>query len=165
LTTGAWCWYQNDSATYWQYGKLYNWYAVNDVRGLAPSGWHIPSHSEWNRLVKCIDANADTLNSTSGIQSTTAGGAMKETGFTHWIVTNAGANNTIGFTGLPGGNRFKTVNGIFEFSSVKNTGFWWSSTQVMPTTAFYRLLTYSNAEVSMGQDNKKNGFSVRIVRD
>jgi len=61
LTTGAWCWYNNDSATYAAvYGKLYNWYAVNDPRGLAPAGWHIPSESDWNKLEKCVDPLADT---------------------------------------------------------------------------------------------------------
>src|SRR5580765_7574137 len=50
LTTGAWCWYNNDSANGAVYGKLYNWYAVNDPRGLVPAGWHIPSDAEWNTL-------------------------------------------------------------------------------------------------------------------
>ena len=51
LTTGAWCWYNNDSATYAAtYGKLYNWFAVNDPKGLAPTGWHVPSDAEWSTL-------------------------------------------------------------------------------------------------------------------
>ena len=53
LTTGAWCWYGNDSAHNFQKGKLYNWYAVNDPRGLAPLGWHVPSDAEWTTLLNC----------------------------------------------------------------------------------------------------------------
>src|ERR1035437_4904310 len=92
LTAGAWCWYNNDSATNAStYGKLYNWYAVNDPRGLAPTGWHVPSDAEWTTLSTCLGGNA------------VAGGAMKETGTTHWTSPNTGATNSSGFTGLPGG--------------------------------------------------------------
>ena len=77
LTTGAWCWYNNDSATYAAtYGKLYNWYAVNDPRGLAPEGWHVPSDGEWNKLVKYLDISSDTACSTC-VQSIFSGGALK----------------------------------------------------------------------------------------
>jgi uncharacterized protein (TIGR02145 family) len=89
LTTGAWCWYNNDSATYAAtYGRLYNWYAVNDVRGLAPQGYHIPSDAEWNKLVKYLDAGANT-NCINCIQSFKAGGAMK--GTTGWNEQNKDA--------------------------------------------------------------------------
>ncbi len=50
LTTGAWCYYDNDPSNEAKYGKLYNWYAVNDPRGLAPVGFHIPTHEEWLTL-------------------------------------------------------------------------------------------------------------------
>jgi uncharacterized protein (TIGR02145 family) len=69
LTTGAWCWYNNDSATGAVYGKLYNWYAVNDPRGLAPTGWHVPSDAEW-----------DTLITHLGGYYAFAGGRLKDTG-------------------------------------------------------------------------------------
>jgi uncharacterized protein (TIGR02145 family) len=70
LTTGAWCWYNNDSATYAAtYGKLYNWYAVNDPRGLAPEGWHVPSDGEWNILIKYLDPIADTFCGSRCLQS------------------------------------------------------------------------------------------------
>ena len=54
LTTGAWCYYENNTANGTVYGKLYNWFAVNDPRGLAPSGWHIPSQAEWVTLQNCL---------------------------------------------------------------------------------------------------------------
>jgi uncharacterized protein (TIGR02145 family) len=103
LTTGAWCWYNNDSATYAAtYGRLYNWYAVNDARGLAPQGFHIPTDAEWNKLVKYLDAGADTTCANCN-QSTIAGGSMKRT--TGWNAPNIGASNSSGFAGLPGGYR------------------------------------------------------------
>src|ERR1700750_2369551 len=70
LTTGAGCWYNNDSATGAVYGRLYNWYAINDSRGLAPEGWHVPSDSEWYVVSDFLGKGA--------------GGKMKETGLTHW---------------------------------------------------------------------------------
>src|SRR6266487_1634854 len=90
LTTGAYCYYDNDSANYAAtYGKLYNWFAVNDPRGLAPAGWHVPTDAEFTTLVEtCL----------GGWQ--VAGGKMKEIGTTHWASPNEGATNSSGFTGL-----------------------------------------------------------------
>ncbi len=86
--TGAWCWYNNDSATYAStYGRLYNWYALNDPRGLAPQGWHVPTDEEWTILT-------DYLGGLS-----LSGGKMKST--TGWNAPNTGATNSSGFTGLP----------------------------------------------------------------
>src|SRR5450432_4786545 len=94
LKTGAWCWYKNDSATYAStYGRLYNWFAVNDSRRLAPIGWHIPTEAEWSTLSVCLG------------DFEVVGGKMKETGTTHWSNPNKGATNTSGFAALPGGNR------------------------------------------------------------
>jgi uncharacterized protein (TIGR02145 family) len=162
LTTGAWCWYNNDSATYWQYGKLYNWYAVNDSRSLAPQGWHVPNNEEWNKLVKCIDPSADT-SCTACTQSAIAGGGMKEVGTTHWSSPNNGATNSSGFIGLPGGKRdyFNVAN----FQSIGNYGFWWSSTDPNPSGAWYRLVGNYSALVDRSYDNKGIGISVRLVRD
>lgn len=94
LTTGAWCYYNNDPIQGGKFGKLYNWYAVNDPRGLAPQGWHIPSDAEWT-----------TLETTLG-GSSVAGGKMKEAGFVNWTAPNTAADNSSGWAGLPGGLRF-----------------------------------------------------------
>ena len=111
LTTGAWCYYDNDSATYAAtYGKLYNWYAVIDQRGLAPAGWHIPNNEEWDVLVRKL---------LGGIRI--AGGKMKETGTMHWLMPNSNATNSSGFTGLPGGYRYN--NG--KFFDMGTSGNWW----------------------------------------
>ena len=111
LTTGAWCYYNNDSTTGATYGKIYNWYAVAGIHDndpntpnkiLAPTGWHIPSDTEWNSIINFLDPNANGGLTVPNV----AGSAMKETGTTHWFSPNTGATNSSGFTGLPGGYRF-----------------------------------------------------------
>jgi uncharacterized protein (TIGR02145 family) len=109
LTTGAWCYYANTSSNGTTYGKLYNWYAVNDPRGLSPSGWHVPTKTEWDIITNCL----------GGPQ--VAGGSMKEAGSIHWNSPNIATNNS-GFTALPGGLR--DGNGIF--SNINYNGYWWS---------------------------------------
>lgn len=108
---GAWCYYDNDPANGEIYGKLYNWYAVNDSRGLAPNGWHVPSGVEFTNLVTYVGG------------SSVAGGALKEAGTTHWANPNTGATNSSGWTGLPGGVRYSSLP---LFISI--LGNWWSST-------------------------------------
>ena len=149
LTTGAWCSYNNDSANDAIYGKLYNWYAVNDLRGLAPSGYHIPTDAEWTTLTT-------TLGGTS-----VAGGAMKETGLMHWLSPNTDATNSSGFAGLPGG--FRNSSGFFLF--IGYYGSWWSSTEYDTTLAWYRYLDFNSSFVVRGNNNKTNGFSVRLIKD
>ncbi len=160
LTTGAWCYYQNITANGPIYGKLYNWYAVNDPRGLAPAGWHVPSDAEWNKLVKCIDPSADTTVF-DGLQSTYAGGSMKELGFAHWLSPNVGATNSIGFTGLPGGDRYS--DGSYEYTGT--SGWWWSSTELPPSLAWGRNLCNIYSSVDKNGSSKTTGCSVRCLRD
>ena len=150
LTTGAYCYYDNDSATYAStYGKLYNWYALNDPRGLAPVGWHIPSDVEWSTLTNCLGGES------------IAGGPMKETGLTHWLAPNTGATNSSGFTGLPGG--FRGLNG--SFGNVGNFGYWWSSTEFNTSNAWLRYLSYNDGSINRYSNDKNYGFSVRCLRD
>ena len=149
LTTGAWCWYSNSADNGAIYGKLYNWYAVNDPRGLAPQGWHIPTDAEWTTLGTLLGGDA------------VAGGKMKTTGTTRWTTPNTSATNESGFAGLPGGLRFS--NGSFDI--VGSFGYWWSATELSSTHAWYRLLN-SNVGILYRNDfNKKSGFSVRCLRD
>ncbi|MBG9375805.1 fibrobacter succinogenes major paralogous domain-containing protein [Panacibacter sp. DH6] len=145
LTTGAWCWYNNDP----RYGKLYNWYAVADPRGLAPEGWHVPGDAEWTALTVYL----------GGFEI--AGGKMKETGTTHWLAPNAAATNSSGFTALPGGSRYY----LGQFFDAGGYGYWWSSTQADSNAAFYRYLTYFYGAISGTTDYKTNGFSVRCIKD
>jgi uncharacterized protein (TIGR02145 family) len=149
LTTGAWCYYSNDPIQGNKHGKLYNWYAVNDPRGLAPQGWHIPSDAEWTTL-------ATTLGGSS-----VAGGKMKEPGTLNWTTPNTGADNNSGFAGLPGGY----VNGFGSFSNVGFSGFWWSTTENNPASAWHRILDYYVGSIVKHFGSKQSGFSVRCLRD
>ena len=161
LTTGAWCYYNNDAANGTTYGKLYNWYAAAGIydaaslanpalrKNLAPTGYHVPTDAEWTTLTTCLGGES------------IAGGKMKETGTAHWISPNTDATNSSGFTGLPGG--YRNLNGTFY--TIGNSGFWWSSSELYSTFAWYRYLNYSNGSASRNNSNERNGYSVRCLRD
>lgn len=149
-TSGAWCWYNNDSVKYAAvYGKLYNWYAVNDPRGLAPKGWHVPSDIEWSTL--SVRLGGDLV----------AGLELKESGTSHWAESNIGATNASGFTGLPGGYCDKAGN----FENIFRYGIWWSSAEQSSDNAWYRYLNYSLEMFNMDTESKQYGFSVRCLKD
>jgi uncharacterized protein (TIGR02145 family) len=93
LTTGAWCYYNNDPEMGKIYGKLYNWYAVNDSRGLAPEGYRIPSESDYSILIDYL--GGDSI----------AGSKLKESGLSHWQTINNVGTNDFNFSSLPGGIR------------------------------------------------------------
>ena len=175
LSTGAWCYYNNDPASEAVYGKLYNWYAAAGIydaasaanpalrKKLAPVGWHVPTDSELSTLINCLDPDADGGNTFPN----TAGGKMKSTGTLQagnglWQTPNTDATNESGFTAFPGGIR--TNGGTFDGLSLG--GCWWSSSENGPTTAWVRLLGYGYGTASRGgNENKKYGYSVRCVRD
>jgi uncharacterized protein (TIGR02145 family) len=149
LSTGAWCYYDNDSVNGKKYGKLYNWYAVNDPRGLAPEGWHVPSDAEWKELSEYL--GGDKI----------AGGKMKSKGTGHWIKPNKGATNKSGFSALPGGYRYN--DGIFG-----NLGFhadWCSSTEDGKVYAWDRDMDFDNAVIGRGIHFKGDGLYVRCIKD
>jgi len=142
----AWCYYHNDPAKGVKYGRLYNWYAVNDSRGLAPTGWHIPSDAEWTKLTDFLGGEA------------VAGKKMKSK--SGWQL-NGNGTNTSGFSGLPGGLR--SYDGPFGF--IGDYGYWWSSAESDTYSAWYRILGYSYGFVARDYYGKKSGFSVRCLRD
>jgi uncharacterized protein (TIGR02145 family) len=166
LKTGAWCYYNNDPANSKNYGKLYNHYAVMGItvaedatptatqiaarKQLAPIGWHVPTDSEWSTLTTFLDLQDPMGN---------IGGKMKETGTTFWASPNAGATNSSGFTGLPGGYRYS--DGMFNF--VSYTGFWWSFT--ITPYPYFLLLNYNDGNGPSYQSSRTYGFSVRCLRD
>jgi len=145
LTTGAWCYYENNTANGTTYGKLYNWYAVNDPRGLAPKGYHIPTDAEWTTL-------------TNYLVGEDAGVEMKST--TGWNEDGNGSN-TSGFAGLPGGSR----GGGGNFGDIGAFGYWWSSSEDDTDLAWYCQLFNYNGIVGSFRFFKQNGFSVRCLRD
>jgi uncharacterized protein (TIGR02145 family) len=153
-TTGAWCYYANNTANGIVYGKMYNWFAVNDSRGLAPIGWHIPSNIEWTTLTDCLGGTfIDAF--TIGV----AGGKMKEVGTTHWSPPNLGATNSSGFTGLPGGQR--NYFGNFETFQI---GSWWSSSE-FGNFAAHRSVFYDTTTVVKSSLGKLTGLYIRCVKD
>lgn len=147
LTTGAWCYYNNDPANGSTYGKLYNWYAVNDYRGLAPSGYHVPSNDEWTTLTTFLGGDQ------------VAGGAMKAT--TLWHSTNVAATNSSGFTGIPGG--YRKENGTFFVIGYGT--YWWSSSEYNLPFASYLTLNYTSGGSFSSNGYEYLGLSVRCVRD
>lgn len=148
LTTGAWCYYQNNTANGPIYGRMYNWYAVNDPRGLAPTGFHIPSDAEWTTLTTTLGGSA------------VAGGELKEVGLTHWNSPNTGATNSSGFTGLPGGIRNNLL-----FTTINRSGTFWSSTEFDSLNAFLFSMNYQNTNVGQGTNLKVSGYSVRAIKN
>ncbi len=175
LTTGAWCYYENDPANEALYGKLYNWYAVAGIydaasaanhalrKKLAPTGWHAPIDGEWSFLINCLDTNADggsTIPNTAGGKMKAMGTIQAGTGL--WQDPNTDATNESGFTGLPAGFRFDsgTFYGIGYF------GIWWDSSEDGTTDAWGRYLNCSNGGTYRSNGHsKRSGFSVRCVKD
>ena len=167
LTTGAWCYYNNDPANEVVYGKLYNWYAVAGIydaaslanpilrKKLAPIGWHVPSDTEWNALIICLDPNENPGNAIPNV----AGGKMKS--ITLWATPNIGATNSSGFSGFPGGNRSNSGS----FFAIGGFGYWWSSSDYNSSDAWYRSLSYSSDLADYYGTSKRKGFSVRCVKD
>jgi uncharacterized protein (TIGR02145 family) len=158
LTTGAWCYYNNTTSNGTTYGKLYNWYAVAGIHDtdpntpnkiLAPQGWHVPSDTEWTTLTTFLGGES------------VAGGKMKSTGTSLWLSPNLGATNLSGFTGLPGGCR--PPSGIFD--NIGYDGFWWSSSEFGNLDAWYVKLGYSDTNANKLNYNKKDGFSIRCLKD
>lgn len=151
---GAWCYYENNDSFGKIYGKLYNWYAVNDPRGLAPEGWHVATDAEWEALETCLGG------------SLIAGGKLKSTGTIEggdglWAAPNKGATNETGFSAFPGGRR----NDNGAYFDIDYFGYWWSATELTTSIAWYRAMGYLDAIVNSGYSIKLDGFSVRCVRD
>jgi uncharacterized protein (TIGR02145 family) len=157
----AWCYYKNDPTIGEKYGKLYNWYAVNDSRGLAPEGWKIPSDKDWSILINYLDTNAVGGDNFSNI----AGGKMKFTGTQYWQQPNTDADNTSGFSGLPGGFR----DNYGTFGNISKYGYWWSSTESTKYSAWSRILYYNYGSVARNYDAGNyglgQGLSVRCLRE
>jgi uncharacterized protein (TIGR02145 family) len=146
ITNPAWCYYGNDSAKSKKYGKLYNWYAVNDPRGLAPEGWHIPSDVELTMLTDYLGGENE------------AGTKMKTT--SGWYKKGNGTNES-GFAGLPGGTRdhFGIFHAIGSYCS------WWSSTESDTNSAWNRNLYFDSVTVLGTDSYKQEGYSIRCLRD
>jgi uncharacterized protein (TIGR02145 family) len=147
LTTPAWCYYNNDQANDAIYGKLYNWYAINDPRGFAPLGYRVPTNTDWTNLITCLGGDS------------VAGGKMKSTSLL-WQTPNTGATNESFFAGLPGGVR---LSGVFLYLGIY--GYWWTANEQNANNALFKLLNTNNASTSGGDISKSAGCSVRLIKE
>ena len=138
----AWCYYGNKSSRGNKYGKLYKWYAVNDSRGLAPIGWHIPTEAEWMELER--ELNKFSVNDTTN-------GWYDDIHF----------SSSFNFIGQPGGIRHN--NGSFHL--FRRNGYWWSSTEGNSLNAWCICLFNRNGLIPRKYYYKEGGLSVRCVKD
>lgn len=146
LRTGAWCYYAYVDANGLSYGKLYNWYAVNDPRGLAPVGYHIPSDAEWTALIEYLGGENN------------AGAVLKAT--TGWEEYPTFVSNSSGFTALPGGFTVDAQN----FGFVGRNGLWWSSTNDFEDI-WMRVMFFNDMRVERNTLPKNSGLSVRCLKN
>jgi uncharacterized protein (TIGR02145 family) len=147
----AWCYYNNDPANGNKYGKLYNWYAVKDPRGLVPMGWHVPTAEEWNVLTDYLGG------------AEIAGAKMRS--------KDSYGTNSSGFSALLGG--YRSNDGTFYNSEAQ--GDWWSSSDYLFTDqqgnpisdngVSCRLNYNSGILIFFYIHDKGHGFSVRCIKD
>jgi uncharacterized protein (TIGR02145 family) len=152
-TTGAWSYYNNEVDNNAKYGKLYNWFAVskttNGNKNVCPTGWHVPTDAEWTVLTDYLGGES------------ISGGKMKEVGTTNWNSPNTDATNTSLFSGLPGGllDYWGNYDGFGSYS------YWWSSTELTDIHAWYRHLYFSFGSTTRYYFHRRNGLSVRCLKD
>ncbi|MEI7812973.1 MAG: fibrobacter succinogenes major paralogous domain-containing protein, partial [Ignavibacteria bacterium] len=136
----AWCYYKNDPANGKKYGRLYNWYAVNDRRGLAPEGWHIPTEAEYQTLITTVNND---------------GNALKAVG--QGDANYGGAGTNVAGPGYRSGN-----GSFYNLAGYTND---WSSTVYDAAYAYYMYLNTYDSSINRYYDYRSFGFSVRCVED
>ena len=146
LKRPAWCYYDNNPTNGNKYGKLYNWFAITDKRGLVPSGWHVPTDAEWSKLTDFLNDDDD-----AGVMLKSCKG---------WEAQGNG-DNTLGFTGLPGGYRDKDGS----FLKIGYSGYWWSSSEDGTSLAWCHCLNFSSTDMLGSINEKQDGFSVRCLKN
>lgn len=169
IKTGAWCYYNNDPTNGEIYGKLYNWYAVNDSRGLAPDGWHVPTDAEWTELENYLIANGYNYDGTT--TGNKIGKALASaSGWIPYSVTGVIGNtdypakrNATGLSALPGGFRYE--HGTYHYDSIGMLCYWWAATENPDTFAWVRFLNYSYTGFYRTMHSLGVGSSVRCIKD
>lgn len=137
LRVGAWCYYNNKPENGRKYGRLYNWYAVNDPRGLAPEGWHVPSSKEFEKLITDVSSDSEALKAMR----------KEEINLNGFSLISAGGRDTTGY-----------------FYDLDYVPYYWSSTPSGTLSAYQLLLRYHDTNISLSTKGKGYGFSVRCVR-
>lgn len=164
LETGAYSAYENNSEYASTLGLLYNWYAAMDIRGICPEGWHVPSDEEWMELEIYLGISEDEVHHTDW-RGTDEGGKLKEAGTQYWQDPNTDATNETGFSARPGGGRagYSFYGGNFYYVETKAT--YWTSTESNSTEAILRELENDETGIFRFSISKRNGFSIRCLRD
>ncbi len=161
-TTGAYCKYDDNPNSP---GLLYNWYAVNNSKKIAPAGWHIPTDDKWKELEKYLGMNQSEADKTN-FRGTFEGDKLKEKGPENWnLYGDVWATNESGFSALAGNCRLFDGEWGFPYD-LASTGFWWTSTDhTADNEAWYRYLDYKKSNVFRYHGSKTYGFSIRCVKD
>ena len=158
LSSGAYTWYQNDYDTKGEYyGALYNWYTIEDERGLCPEGWHVPNDSEWKQLFDYLGGELFAGGKLKSIITEPASDPC-------WNSPNDGANNESGFSAFPGG--YRNPNGDFNY--LGEYGFWWSATEWIDNEYLAICLSYDHFGIfatDVYVNFKSTGYSIRCVKD
>lgn len=173
-SVGACCSYENDDNNKSTYGLLYNAYAVQDKRGLAPEGWHIPTDEDWMILEMNLGMNESECQK-YGFRTGECGGLLKSKGTKYWREPNTGATNETGFSALPGGCR-ESLEGIFKYRSA--IACFWTSTGCSKREtsghilrldsknhSWFRQIRFDRSSLNRFSNRNLEGYSVRCVRD
>lgn len=159
LTTGAFCWMNNDTANKaTKYGALYNWYAVSDPRRICPTGWHVPTDAEWQVMERFLGMTFAEAEETVK-RGVNQGVQIKDS--TGWIKNGNGTNSSE-FSGLPAGLRMAKEG---DFHNIGADACWWTNTEEDAWNAWMRNMYYYYTGIYRIPDLKASGFSVRCVRD
>ena len=158
LSIGSYWWYDNDMAYKTVFGALYNWFAVNDSRNIAPPGWHIATENDWCQMMKYLDTSyyCDGL----GMTGCNIGSKLKAKS-SYWHNSRGYETNETGFSSLPGGYRWYTG----YFFNAYAIGFWWSANDNDSIDAWYRDMSYYYPCVFRSSQDKRAACSVRCVED
>ena len=162
--------YNDNASNVSTYGRLYTWEAImkgagssssnpSNIQGVCPTGWHVPSDSEWKELEMFLGISQSEADNT-GWRGTNEGGKLKEVGTIYWLSPNTGATNESGFTALPGGHRYHS-----DFYDLGGGSYWFSATEVTSDNAYTRCLGNDYSSVYRGTVGKDVGYSIRCVKD
>jgi uncharacterized protein (TIGR02145 family) len=168
----AYCWYDNNASNGDDYGVLYTWAAAmngavssdanpSHIQGVCPTGWHLPSDSEWKFFETEVLGLSEAAANDDGWRGTDAGGLLKETGITYWDTPNTGATHDYGFHGRGAGMR--TSSGVF--SEIKQGAWFWTATENDSQKAWTRSLSYDRSSIGRTFLYKNDGFLVRCIKD
>jgi uncharacterized protein (TIGR02145 family) len=159
LNSPAWAYYQNDSSFNKPYGKLYNWFAVNDSRNLCPCGWKIPNQQDWDSLILAIDPSTLSNNNTIAGKLKSIGTYEERSGL--WNDPNEAATNESGFSAIPAGGR-----NSFGLSQYLGTyALWWTADPKDEVAAWSRNIKNDILALTRYSYSKNNGFSVRCIKE